>query len=94
MRKYSKVFFKAFSKKQKVFSVPYIIAFILYLRNKKKHEINVKNNCFFFFCFKISQQYEYQYEVKDPEKELFFNKNEAGDAQGKVSLILQKKNNN
>jgi len=29
-------------------------------------------------------QYEYQYEVKDPEKELFFNKNEAGDASGKV----------
>ncbi|XP_017464034.1 PREDICTED: uncharacterized protein LOC108357468, partial [Rhagoletis zephyria] len=29
--------------------------------------------------------YEYQYEVKDPEKELFFNKNEAGDAAGKVS---------
>ncbi|KAM7348338.1 pro-resilin-like [Cochliomyia hominivorax] len=31
------------------------------------------------------EPYEYQYEVKDPEKELFFNKNEAGDAQGKVS---------
>lgn len=29
-------------------------------------------------------QYEYQYEVKDPEKELFFDKNEVGDAQGKV----------
>lgn len=32
-----------------------------------------------------SKQYEYQYEVKDPEKELFFNKNEAGDQSGKVS---------
>ncbi|XP_054088529.1 uncharacterized protein LOC105216193 [Zeugodacus cucurbitae] len=31
------------------------------------------------------EPYEYQYEVKDPEKELFFNKNEAGDAAGKVS---------
>ncbi|KAI9582157.1 cuticle protein 21-like [Glossina fuscipes] len=30
------------------------------------------------------EPYEYQFEVKDPEKELFFNKNEAGDAQGKV----------
>jgi len=33
----------------------------------------------------LPEPYEYQYEVKDPEKELFFNKNEAGDASGKVS---------
>lgn len=32
----------------------------------------------------LSFQYEYKYEVKDPEKMLFFDKNEAGDAQGKV----------
>lgn len=32
----------------------------------------------------LSFQYEYNYEVKDPEKMLFFDKNEAGDAQGKV----------
>ncbi|EDW78289.2 uncharacterized protein Dwil_GK16351 [Drosophila willistoni] len=31
------------------------------------------------------EPYEYQYEVKDAEKELFFNKNEGGDAAGKVS---------
>lgn len=36
----------------------------------------------FFFQF----QFEYQYEVKDPEKMLFFDKNEIGDAQGKVHL--------
>lgn len=30
-------------------------------------------------------QYEYQYEVKDAEKNLFFDKNEVGDAQGKVN---------
>lgn len=29
-------------------------------------------------------QFEYQYEVKDPEKMLFFDKNEVGDAEGKV----------
>ncbi|XP_065076439.1 pro-resilin-like [Ochlerotatus camptorhynchus] len=31
------------------------------------------------------EAYQYQYEVKDPEKQLFFDKNEAGDASGKVS---------
>ncbi|XP_055371245.1 pro-resilin-like [Condylostylus longicornis] len=31
------------------------------------------------------EPYEYQYEVKDPEKELFFDKNEIGDAAGKVT---------
>lgn len=31
-------------------------------------------------------QYEYQYEVKDPEKQLFFDKNEVGDGTGKVSF--------
>ncbi|KAJ6637701.1 Pro-resilin [Pseudolycoriella hygida] len=31
------------------------------------------------------EPYEYQYEVKDPEKNLFFDKNEAGDATGKVT---------
>lgn len=30
-------------------------------------------------------QYQYEYEVKEQEKELFFDKNEAGDASGKVS---------
>ncbi|ETN64570.1 cuticular protein 128, RR-1 family [Anopheles darlingi] len=30
-------------------------------------------------------QYEYKYEVKDPEKQLFFDKNEAGDTAGKVT---------
>lgn len=30
-------------------------------------------------------QYEYKYEVKDPEKELFFDKNEIGDATGQVT---------
>ena len=29
-------------------------------------------------------QYEYQYEVKDPEQNLFFDKNEIGDETGKV----------
>lgn len=33
-------------------------------------------------CF--LHQYEYQYEVKDPEKMLFFDKNEMGDGTGKV----------
>lgn len=36
--------------------------------------------------FLLTFQYEYQYEVKDPEKQLFFDKNEIGDAQGKVSF--------
>lgn len=36
-----------------------------------------------FFLDKIFQ-YEYQYEVKDPEKQLFFDKNEIGDADGNV----------
>ncbi|CAD7089755.1 unnamed protein product [Hermetia illucens] len=31
------------------------------------------------------EPYEYNYEVKDPEKDLFFDKNEAGDASGKVT---------
>ncbi|XP_037028919.1 pro-resilin-like [Bradysia coprophila] len=31
------------------------------------------------------QPYEYQYEVKDPEKQLFFDKSESGDAAGKVT---------
>ncbi|XP_055297433.1 pro-resilin-like [Sitodiplosis mosellana] len=31
------------------------------------------------------EPYEYQYEVKDPEKMLFFDKNEIGDASGKVT---------
>uniref|UniRef100_A0A182JAN2 Uncharacterized protein n=1 Tax=Anopheles atroparvus TaxID=41427 RepID=A0A182JAN2_ANOAO len=30
------------------------------------------------------EAYEYKYEVKDPEKQLFFDKNEAGDTAGKV----------
>lgn len=34
--------------------------------------------------FHSGLQYQYQYEVKDPEKQLFFDKNEAGDASGKV----------
>ncbi|XP_077289667.1 pro-resilin-like [Arctopsyche grandis] len=29
--------------------------------------------------------YEYNYEVKDPEKTLFFNKNENGDESGRVT---------
>uniref|UniRef100_A0A182MN24 Uncharacterized protein n=1 Tax=Anopheles culicifacies TaxID=139723 RepID=A0A182MN24_9DIPT len=29
------------------------------------------------------EAYEYKYEVKDPEKQLFFDKNEAGDTAGK-----------
>ncbi|XP_037938868.1 pro-resilin-like [Teleopsis dalmanni] len=33
----------------------------------------------------LPEPYEYQFEVKDSEKELFFNKNEAGDASGKVN---------
>ncbi|KFB52236.1 hypothetical protein ZHAS_00020349 [Anopheles sinensis] len=31
------------------------------------------------------EAYEYKYEVKDPEKQLFFDKNEAGDTAGKVT---------
>ncbi|XP_031629397.1 pro-resilin-like [Contarinia nasturtii] len=31
------------------------------------------------------EPFEYQYEVKDPEKMLFFDKNEIGDASGKVT---------
>ncbi|XP_052865435.1 pro-resilin-like [Anopheles cruzii] len=31
------------------------------------------------------EPYEYKYEVKDPEKKLFFDKNEAGDMAGKVT---------
>ncbi|XP_055683165.1 pro-resilin-like [Lutzomyia longipalpis] len=31
------------------------------------------------------EPYEYQYEVKDPEQNLFFDKNEIGDAAGKVT---------
>lgn len=33
----------------------------------------------------LSPQYEYQYEVKDPEQNLFFDKNEIGDETGKVT---------
>ncbi|XP_055709371.1 pro-resilin-like [Phlebotomus papatasi] len=33
----------------------------------------------------LPEPYEYQYEVKDPEKDLFFDKNEIGDAAGKVT---------
>lgn len=29
-------------------------------------------------------QYEYKYDVEDPEKTLYFGANESGDAQGKV----------
>ncbi len=36
-------------------------------------------------------QYEYQYEVKDPEKQLFFDKSESGDATGKVSVFFTRK---
>uniref|UniRef100_A0A182PUY5 Cuticular protein RR family n=1 Tax=Anopheles epiroticus TaxID=199890 RepID=A0A182PUY5_9DIPT len=42
-------------------------------------------------CLKAAPQaekyeaYEYKYEVKDPEKQLFFDKNEAGDTAGKVT---------
>lgn len=39
----------------------------------------------------LSFQYDYNYEVKDPEKMLFFDKNEAGDAQGKVNEIYWQK---
>ncbi|XP_063705840.1 pro-resilin-like [Culicoides brevitarsis] len=31
------------------------------------------------------EPYEYQYEVKDAEKQLFFDKNELGDGTGKVT---------
>ncbi|GAB0092241.1 pro-resilin-like [Sergentomyia squamirostris] len=31
------------------------------------------------------EPYEYQYEVKDPEQNLFFDKNEAGDVTGRVT---------
>uniref|UniRef100_A0A182QGU7 Cuticular protein RR family n=1 Tax=Anopheles farauti TaxID=69004 RepID=A0A182QGU7_9DIPT len=31
------------------------------------------------------EAYEYKYEVKDAEKQLFFDKNEAGDTAGKVT---------
>lgn len=40
-----------------------------------------------FFSF---LQYEYKYEVKDPEKMLFFDKNEMGDGTGKVNLKKNK----
>ncbi|XP_055586052.1 pro-resilin-like [Uranotaenia lowii] len=46
---------------------------------------------FLYFVYSAPQggdQYEayaYQYEVKDPEKQLFFDKNESGDTSGKVS---------
>uniref|UniRef100_A0AAG5DRH4 Cuticular protein RR family n=1 Tax=Anopheles atroparvus TaxID=41427 RepID=A0AAG5DRH4_ANOAO len=33
----------------------------------------------------LRPEYEYKYEVKDPEKQLFFDKNEAGDTAGKVT---------
>ncbi|XP_059613835.1 pro-resilin-like [Phlebotomus argentipes] len=33
----------------------------------------------------LPEPYEYQYEVKDPEKDLFFDKSESGDATGKVT---------
>ncbi|XP_053681751.1 pro-resilin-like [Sabethes cyaneus] len=45
---------------------------------------------FLYFVYSAPQAekyeaYQYQYEVKDPEKKLFFDKNEAGDAGGKVT---------
>lgn len=38
-----------------------------------------------FFFVLIFSQYEYNYKVEDAEKQLFFDKNEIGDDQGKVT---------
>lgn len=42
----------------------------------------------YFLPLITTPQYEYQYEVKDPEKNLFFDKNEIGDETGKVGHKL------
>lgn len=57
------------------------------IRNKKlkKNKNNETSKKLINFIFQL--QYEYKYEVKDPEKNLFFDKNEAGDATGKVCIF-------